>query len=75
MGGTMFEKIWNRHVIAEEAGENLLYVDRVFIDEGSSHAFSQLDEAQSKVARPETGVRAYRSLRADEEPCRRRSRR
>jgi len=25
---TMFEKIWNRHVVAEEQGELLLYVDR-----------------------------------------------
>jgi 3-isopropylmalate/(R)-2-methylmalate dehydratase large subunit len=38
----MFEKIWNRHVVAEEQGELLLYVDRALIHEGSSHAFAAL---------------------------------
>ena len=28
---TMFEKIWNSHVVAEEEGEILLYVDRALI--------------------------------------------
>jgi 3-isopropylmalate/(R)-2-methylmalate dehydratase large subunit len=50
---TMFEKIWNRHVIAEEEGEILLYVDRALIHEGSSHAFAQLDKQKRKVARPD----------------------
>lgn len=49
---TMFEKIWNRHVIAEEEGELLMYVDRAYIHEGSSHAFSQLAARGRKVARP-----------------------
>jgi 3-isopropylmalate/(R)-2-methylmalate dehydratase large subunit len=49
---TMFEKIWSRHVIAEEEGELLLYVDRAYVHEGSSHAFAQLDERDRKVARP-----------------------
>jgi 3-isopropylmalate/(R)-2-methylmalate dehydratase large subunit len=49
---TMFEKIWSRHVIAEEEGEVLLYVDRVYIHEGSSHAFAQLDRRGRLVARP-----------------------
>jgi 3-isopropylmalate/(R)-2-methylmalate dehydratase large subunit len=39
---TLFEKIWQRHVIAQEAGEFLLYVDRALIHEGSSHAFAKL---------------------------------
>jgi 3-isopropylmalate/(R)-2-methylmalate dehydratase large subunit len=51
-GMTMFEKIWNRHAIAEESGEVLLYVDRAFIHEGSSHAFAQLSKRGRKVARP-----------------------
>jgi 3-isopropylmalate/(R)-2-methylmalate dehydratase large subunit len=50
---TMFEKIWNRHVIAEEEGEILLYVDRALIHEGSSHTFAQLDQQKRKVARPD----------------------
>ena len=41
-GGTMFEKIWQRHVIGVEEGEVLLYVDRALIHEGSSHAFAAL---------------------------------
>jgi len=49
---TMFEKIWSRHVIAEEEGELLLYVDRAYIHEGSSHAFAQLDKRDRRVARP-----------------------
>jgi len=48
----MFDKIWSRHVIAEEEGEVLLYVDRAYIHEGSSHAFAQLDARGRKVARP-----------------------
>lgn len=50
---TMFEKIWDRHVIAEEEGELLLYVDRALFHEGSSHAFRMLDARQHGVRRPE----------------------
>jgi 3-isopropylmalate/(R)-2-methylmalate dehydratase large subunit len=50
---TMFEKIWNRHVLTEEEGELLLYVDRALIHEGSSHAFAALEKQQRKVARPQ----------------------
>jgi 3-isopropylmalate/(R)-2-methylmalate dehydratase large subunit len=49
---TLFEKIWNRHVIVEEEGELLLHVDRALIHEGSSHAFAKLDQQQREVARP-----------------------
>lgn len=49
---TMFEKIWSRHVITDQGGEQLLYVDRLLIHEGSSHAFSRLDARNQKVARP-----------------------
>jgi 3-isopropylmalate/(R)-2-methylmalate dehydratase large subunit len=48
----MFEKIWSRHVVAEEEGEALLYVDRAYVHEGSSHAFAALDARGRKVARP-----------------------
>jgi 3-isopropylmalate/(R)-2-methylmalate dehydratase large subunit len=50
---TMFEKIWNRHVIVEEEGELLLHVDRALIHEGSSHAFAALEKQQRAVARPQ----------------------
>jgi 3-isopropylmalate/(R)-2-methylmalate dehydratase large subunit len=49
---TLFEKIWARHVVAEEEGETLLYVDRAYIHEGSSHAFAALDAKGRRVARP-----------------------
>ncbi len=49
----MFEKIWERHVIAEEEGELLLYVDRALFHEGSSHAFRMLDQRQCGVRRPD----------------------
>lgn len=49
---TMFEKIWNAHVILEEEGESLLYVDRALIHDGSSHEFANLDKNGRRVARP-----------------------
>jgi 3-isopropylmalate/(R)-2-methylmalate dehydratase large subunit len=50
---TLFEKIWDRHVMAEEEGELLLYVDRALFHEGSSHAFRMLDARQCGVRRPD----------------------
>ena len=50
---TMFDKIWDRHRVAEEDGELLLYVDRALIHEGSSHAFAALAAQQREVARPQ----------------------
>ena len=49
---TMFDKIWDSHVVAEEEGEILLYVDRALIHEGSSHAFEALKQRKQSVARP-----------------------
>src|SRR5512140_19341 len=50
---TMFEKIWDRHVIVKR-GENeaLLYVDRNFVHEGSFHAFGALAKEGRKVRKP-----------------------
>ena len=40
---TMFEKIWDRHVIVARSGnECLLHIDRNFVHEGSFHAFGAL---------------------------------
>jgi len=50
---TMFEKIWNRHVVVEEEGEVLLYVDRALIHEGSSHAFAALERQGRSIACPQ----------------------
>jgi 3-isopropylmalate/(R)-2-methylmalate dehydratase large subunit len=49
---TMFDKVWSSHIVAEEEGEILLYVDRALIHEGSSHAFAALKRRSQKVARP-----------------------
>ena len=53
MPQTMFEKIWDRHVIVKR-GENeaLLHVDRNFVHEGSFHAFVALAAEGRKVRKP-----------------------
>ena len=49
----MFDKIWDRHVVATaEGGMTLLYIDRCFIHEGSRHAFQMLKERSLPAARP-----------------------
>lgn len=51
---TLFEKIWNRHVIVANAqGPSLLYIDRDIIHEGSFHAFADLRRRGLSVASPE----------------------
>jgi 3-isopropylmalate/(R)-2-methylmalate dehydratase large subunit len=50
---TLFDKIWNRHVVTVEHGvDALLYVDLCLLHEGSIHAFNSLHAAQRKVIRP-----------------------
>src|SRR5436853_1254789 len=49
---TMFEKIWDEHVIVQREGEALLYVDRNFVHEGSFHAFGALAKEGRKVRKP-----------------------
>ena len=53
MPQTMFEKIWDRHVIVMR-GENeaQLHVDRNFVHEGSFHAFTALAVDGRKVRKP-----------------------
>lgn len=53
---TLFDKLWNRHVVSEEAdGNTLLYVDRQLVYEVTSpQAFEGLREARRKVRRSET---------------------
>jgi len=52
---TMFEKIWEAHLIAEEPGQPaLIYIDRHLVHEGTSpQAFSGLKLAGRKVRRPD----------------------
>jgi 3-isopropylmalate/(R)-2-methylmalate dehydratase large subunit len=50
---TLFDKVWDAHVIAErEDGEALLWVDRHFVHEGSHHAFRQVQAKGRAVAEP-----------------------
>jgi 3-isopropylmalate/(R)-2-methylmalate dehydratase large subunit len=50
---TLFDKLWDAHVIATRAdGEALLWVDRHFLHEGSHHAFRQLEAKGRGVAEP-----------------------
>jgi 3-isopropylmalate/(R)-2-methylmalate dehydratase large subunit len=52
---TLYEKIWDAHVVHEEFGQpSLIYIDRHLIHEGTTpQAFSGLKVAGRKVRRPE----------------------
>ncbi len=51
---TMFDKIWNRHVIVQrDDGQCLLYIDRHLAHDGSFHAFSMLRQDGRSVKRPQ----------------------
>jgi 3-isopropylmalate/(R)-2-methylmalate dehydratase large subunit len=51
---TLFDKIWSRHVVAEGPGAHvLLYVDRLLLHEGSTHALARLARAGRRVRRPD----------------------
>src|ERR1700677_4255851 len=54
-GRTLYEKIWDAHVVHEEPGQpSLIYIDRHLIHEGTSpQAFAGLKSAGRKVRRPE----------------------
>ena len=50
---TLFEKIWNSHVVVEENGRSLLYIDRHLVHEVTSpQAFDGLRMSKRKVRRP-----------------------
>ncbi|MBI4081111.1 MAG: 3-isopropylmalate dehydratase large subunit [Candidatus Lambdaproteobacteria bacterium] len=50
---TLFEKIWDDHVIlVNEAGETLLYVGRALLHDSANHAFDQLRQEGRPVRRP-----------------------
>src|ERR1700690_1142958 len=52
---TLYEKIWNAHVVREVPGQpSLIYIDRHLIHEGTSpQAFAGLKAAGRKVRRPD----------------------
>jgi 3-isopropylmalate/(R)-2-methylmalate dehydratase large subunit len=51
---TMFEKIWQRHVVVDrDDGYTLLYIDRHLMHDGSAPAFARLKARDMKVRRPD----------------------
>ena len=54
MPSTMFDKIWDRHVIADLGeGWSLLYLDRILVhDLSGGRAMAELAEAGRRVAEP-----------------------
>ena len=54
MARTLFDKVWDAHVIATRAdGQCLLGIDRHYVHEGSFHGFGMLDHAGRRVRRPD----------------------
>src|ERR671933_1261003 len=55
MAGTLFDKIWQAHTVADlPSGETLLYIDRHLVHEvTSAQAFDGLRLAGRKVRRPD----------------------
>ncbi len=57
MALTLFEKIWNAHVVHQQDNEVLLYIDRHLIHEVTSpQAFAGLDVNGRKVRRPDLTI-------------------
>ena len=57
MPQSMFEKIWDRHVIVTRGGnEALLSIDRNFVHEGSFHAFGALARDGRKVRKTQQTI-------------------
>ncbi|MBL8697906.1 MAG: 3-isopropylmalate dehydratase large subunit [Alphaproteobacteria bacterium] len=50
---TLFDKIWDSHVVLARGEQCLLYVDRHIVHDGSFHAFNGLRARGLKVRRPE----------------------
>ena len=54
MAKTLYDKIWNAHIIHQQGDDTLLYIDRHMIHEVTSpQAFAGLEEAGRKVRCPE----------------------
>ncbi|WP_312851519.1 3-isopropylmalate dehydratase large subunit [Zwartia sp.] len=50
---SLFEKIWDKHlIVARASGPSLLYIDRHIIHEGSFHAFTALRERGLSLRNP-----------------------
>ena len=54
MGKTLFEKIWDEHVItARESGDALLYIDRHLIHDLHFRAFGMLKSKGMRIREPD----------------------
>nr|MCH9674631.1 3-isopropylmalate dehydratase large subunit [Gammaproteobacteria bacterium] len=53
MGKTLFEKIWDTHVVGETGGWSILYVDRHLGHDGSSRALDMLRRRGLSLRRPD----------------------
>ena len=53
MAKTLFDRIWDAHVVAETPGGTLLYIDRHLGHDGSSRALRMLAERGLPVRRPD----------------------
>jgi 3-isopropylmalate/(R)-2-methylmalate dehydratase large subunit len=55
MGATLFDKIWDAHVVGRRAdGRDLIYIDRHILHElHAPHAFGKLKAAGRRVRRPD----------------------
>ena len=52
-GQTLFDKIWDRHVVVvRDDGQTLLYIDRHLCHDGSFHGFQQLRKEGRRLRRP-----------------------
>jgi 3-isopropylmalate/(R)-2-methylmalate dehydratase large subunit len=50
---TLFDKLWSAHeVVRQSNGDALLWIDRLYLHEGSFHAFEQLARRNAPVAEP-----------------------
>ena len=49
---TLFDKIWDSHVVLSRGAQSLLYIDRHIVHDGSFHAFNMLHSRGLKVRRP-----------------------
>src|ERR1700689_2957709 len=57
MGETLFEKVWNRHVVEQTDEATLLYIDRHLLHEVTSpQAFEGLRLAGRRVRRPDLTI-------------------
>lgn len=53
-GATLYDKLWQRHLVSEVGGESIIYIDRHLIHEVTSpQAFAGLDDKGRSVRRPD----------------------